>query len=188
MKAMGQLRRFMVSDITGLPPDWSDGCDLTFTDPPWEQGLVKMFETLNVKAGGDRPGNTIDGVLDALFTLAPAGCPAFIEYSLKGADTRVARIGVDHGFDHAWTHHGFQLNGRPYATIAFNTDMPEPAEAMRGWHMLTHVITYHQPECVFEPFAGHGQHARRIVALGADVVASELNEERASHLRKWFKI
>jgi len=180
------VRRFCVSDIMDLPANWAEGADLMYTDPPWEQKLVKMFETIAERdAGRGKAGNDINKILGRMFGLCPRGRPAFIEYGLEGYQ-RVERIGRMYGFRHAWTRQGTQTNGNPYVVVAFNTDMPAPG-AFYGWEMLAKVHTHHKPGVIFEPFAGHGQHARRWASLlGCEVIVSEYNPARAAKLVEWF--
>ena len=176
---------FVVSDIMDLPLERARGCDFTFTDPPWEQGLVKMFETLAHRdAGLERPGNDIDAILKQLFTLAPLA-PCFVEYSVKGHE-RVIAAGKERGHVHSWTLEAVQTTGKPYVIVAFNTRMPKPQDTLQGWEFLEKAMEFHKPARVFEPFAGHGQHTRRMVKHGARVIASELNPARAQKLKDHF--
>lgn len=175
-----------VCDIMKLPNDAAVGCDMTFTDPPWEQGLVKMFETLMFKAGYERPGNNIDDLLHRLFILAPDGYPCFVDYSVKGAQ-RVARIGREHGFELSGVVLLEQANSKPYASIQFNTDFSNEGD-LSGWGLIRAVLRYHKPNKVFEPFAGLGVLARQCIALGIDVVASEMNPKRAERAFKALKL
>jgi len=178
-----------VADIMSLPDGWANDCDLTFTDPPWEQGLVKMFETIRYKQTAvERVGNTIDGILNKLFQLAPKGKPCFVEYGMKGYE-RVEAIGQENGFVLAGTVIGTQLSGQPYATMCFNTDMNLSGAAnLQGWGFLDKTLAHHKPTKVFEPFAGHGQHARRIAANGYGVRATEFNAARAEKCRIALKL
>jgi len=177
---------FIVSDIMDLPLDRAADCDLTFTDPPWEQGLVKMFETLAQRdAGLPKPGNTIDAILHRMFELAPKA-PCVVEYSVKG-HTRVLEAGHAGGHLDGRVCHATQTNGKPYVFIIFNSGMPLPRNP-KGWEMIDHVFEYHKPTKVFEPFAGHGQHTRRFVEHGADVIASELSPHRAQKLMDYFNL
>ena len=179
--------RFRVSDIMDLPSDVAEGCDMVYTDPPWEAGLVKMFETLANRDGGiDRPGNTIDGILKRLFELTPDGIPVFIEYSTKGHE-RVVDAGEAAGFKCTRVHRCIQTTKKPYVIIQFNSDMPS-IDGAGGWEPIMAALNHHNPKRVFEPFAGHGQHTRRMVAHGAFVVASELNPARAAKLQSYFGI
>jgi len=185
MKNGGERVTFKVSDIMDLTPDYAAGCDLLYTDPPWEQSLVKMFETLAYRdANLPRPANEIDHILDWLFAITPGGIPAFIEYSVGGHE-RVVQHAHSHGFQCTQVHYCTQTNGKPYVILQFNSDMP-PMDYVGGWVPLKKVMEYHKPRRVFELFAGHGQHIRRMIAAGAEVVAAELNPARAAKLQGYF--
>lgn len=173
-KGVATLR---VCDIMRLPSDVARGCDMTFTDPPWENSALRMFETIMAKAGTPKPGNDIDAVLDRLFLLAPKDKPCFVEYSVKG-HTRVIRCGLARGHQLHRVIHSEYVHG-PQVVVQFNSDMPLAAN-VKGWGVLDAAIAYHKPACIFEPFAGHGVHAARMVKLGVNVVASELNPARAA--------
>lgn len=184
---MAQDIRFVVSDIMDLPMGYAAGCDMLYTDPPWEQGLVKMFETLAYRDGNvERAGNQIDDILDRLFDLTPAGIPAFIEYSTKGHE-RVIAAGEKHGFQCTHVHHCMQTTKKPYVIVQFNSDMP-PIDGAGGWEPLQAALDHHNPTRVFEPFAGHGQHSRRMWKHGCSVTAAELNPHRAAKLKEWFDL
>jgi len=177
--------KFVVSDIMDLPADYAVDCDMTYTDPPWGQGLVKMFETLAFKdAGVERPGNLIVNILARLFSLSPIGKPIFVEWSVKDA-MMVRGIGQDHG--HVCKHMDVvtQTNGKLATVVSFNTEMTIDYPK-RGYEFMFAALDYHKPKCVFDPFAGHGQHARRIINRGIDVVAAEFNPARARKLQDHF--
>jgi len=173
-----------ICDIMKLPLDRAQLCDLTFTDPPWEQGLVKMFETMQFKQTGiERPQNDIDSILDRLASLIPIGQPAFIEYSVKGHE-RVVNHMEHQGHTLTRVQPAIQTNGMPYVYVCFNTDIPACETEPGGWDFLKMVLDHHKPEWVFEPFAGQGQHTSRMIKHGVKVRASELNPHRASKIRK----
>jgi hypothetical protein len=175
---IGKVSKFLMADIMELPSHWAEGSDMTFTDPPWEQGALTMFETLAFKkADLPRPGRKIDDVLAALFSLAPAGCPIFVEYGSKTFQ-RVVRIGVEHGAAYSKTMQSIQSNGSPFVVVEFNSDI-EPPSVMKGYSVLMKAIATHKPSCIFEPFAGTGRHAAHMIGAGVDVIASELNPHAA---------
>jgi hypothetical protein len=169
---------FRISDVMALPPDVAADCDMTFTDPPWEPSALKMFETTMEKGGHGRPGNNIDAILQRLFALAPSDKPCFIEYSVKGHD-RVIHWGKAAGHTFVRTVIGTQLSRVPYAILQFNSDMPDMGSPV-AWGALEAALDYHQPKCVFEPFAGHAVHTSRMAKRGIRVIASEVNPDRAA--------
>lgn len=175
------MNRLFNLDIMQLeyPVAWE--CDICYTDPPWEQGMVSMFETWLVKQGLERPGNHIDSILERLFDLWPRTKPLYVEYSVKGSE-RVRHWGEKMGHTYHETIMAKQTNKKPYVVICFNTDIPTPFYA-EGWDVLNKVLEYHKPKRVFEPFAGIGQSTKRILASGSKVTANEINPARFEKLK-----
>ena len=182
------LRKFLVSDIMNLPDDYADGCDLTYTDPPWENRMVKFFETSMRKSGFEPPKNDIDKIIERLFYLAPDGQPTFVEYGKVGMD-RVIDIGKQFGFEFVRSIYGQQVqNKSPFVIIQFNSDMPKPQRMIKGFDVLHLAVQHHNPSCIFEPFAGLGVTTKIMDGLGVNVVAAELNPARAAKLREKFDV
>ncbi len=179
------LRKFKVSDILSLPSDYADECDMTYTDPPWENRMVKWFETDMRKKGYTPPKNDIDEIISRLFELAPSGKPTFIEYGKKGFE-RVINIGRDHGFDFVRKIFGYQTTKQPFCVLQFNSDLPQPKKAINGFDVLELAIKHHKPSCIFEPFAGLGITSKIMDGWGVDIVAAELNPGRAQKLQEKF--
>ena len=170
-------------DILELPDDYAEDCDMTYTDPPWENRMVKWFETDMRKAGYAAPSNDIDEVIDRLFELAPNGKPFFCEYGKKGFE-RVIRIGQARGFEFVRTVFGTQLSKQPFVILQFNSDLPRPEQTIHGFDLLKKAIQWHSPSAVFEPFAGLGITSKIMIDMGCNVVANELSPKRAAKLKE----
>lgn len=176
----------LICDIMAIPMDRAAGCDITFTDPPWEQGLVRMFETIQKKQTGiEPPGNDINEILKRLAALAPSDKPAFVEYGLKGYERVIVHM-EDVGHRLHRVQPALQVNGKPYVILCFNTDIPDFEREPKNWDMLNRVNEYHKPKWVFEPFAGQGMHVGKWHKHGVNVRASELNPYRASKIVKEY--
>lgn len=173
------------SDIMALPDDVAAGCDLTYTDPPWGVSPLKMFETHMEKSGYGRPGNLIEDILSRLFALTPKGKPCFVEYGVKSNYEQVVEIAQTHGLRLSKTIPARQMNGNPFVVLQFDSDMPSPVNP-GPWDILLSAIEYHQPRCVFEPFAGLGLTAGKILEQGVSVVASEINPGRYRKMLDWL--
>ena len=180
------LLKFEISDILNLADDFADSCNMTYTDPPWENRMVKWFETDMRKKGYEPPKNDIDEIIGRLFDLAPKGKPTFVEYGKKGFE-RVIEIGKSKGFKFNRKIFGYQLSKQPFVVLQFNSDLPQPQSAINGFDVLEMAIKHHKPRCIFEPFAGLGITAKIMDSYGIDVIAAELNPARAKKLLEKFK-
>lgn len=179
------LKRFMISDVMNLPDDYSEGCDMTYTDPPWENRMVKWFETDMRKKGFEPPKNDIDKIIERLFFLAPKNLPTFVEYGKKGFE-RVINIGESCGFNFVQKIFGYQTTKQPFVVLQFNSNLPMPKSAIHGFDVLNMAIEHHNPKCIFEPFAGLGITSKIMDKHGVNIVAAELNPIRAARLKEKF--
>lgn len=175
------------SDIMQLPNDYAAKCDMTYTDPPWENRMVKWFETDMRKAGYTPPANDIDEIIDRLFELAPSGKPLFCEYGKKGFE-RVIKIGKARGFEFVRTVFGIQISKHPFVILQFNSDLPKPVQAIHGFDLLEHAIKWHEPSTIFEPFAGLGVTAKIMMDMNCHVIANEINPKRATKLKERLNV
>jgi len=177
--------RFYLGDILLCPDDIANGCDLVFTDPPWEERMAKWFGTASRKAGGPSQSGSIDEILEKMFSLSPSDVPVFVEYGIKGYE-RVINIGKSQGYEFVTAFKAIQTTKYPYMIIQFNSDMPS-IDRPSGFDVLRSALKYHKPQKVFEPFAGLGKHAEIIRQSGADVVCCELNPARGQKAKERLK-
>lgn len=164
-----------IMDYTSFPE-----YDIIWCDPPWEDGMVKYFETLNKKQNGKIVVNKIDGILDTLFRLAHNGKPICVEYSVKGHE-RLIRIAEKYNHQYFHTTFAKQDNGSPSVIIFFNTDFILPDNIV-GYKNTTLGVQGLKAKHVFDPFAGIGRTARAVLKAGATYHGSEFNKTRYDRL------
>lgn len=170
-----------IMDYTSFPE-----YDMIWCDPPWEDGMVKYFQTLNKKQTGRLVNNQIDGILDTLFRLAHKGKPIAVEYSVKGHE-RVIRYAEKYGHQHFHTTYAKQENGITSVIIFFNTEFKLPDNVM-GYANTILGVEGIGAKHVFDPFAGIGRTARAVLKAGATYHGSELNESRYKKLCTILKL
>ena len=163
-----------LSDIMKIDsfPDY----DIVYCDPPWEQRMVKFFQTTMRKQTGKVADNTIEGILSKLGQLCLTDKPVFVEYSVKGSD-RVVSIMEAAGHKHFRTVAGFQTNKSPFAIISFNTDV-DIGDGVVGWDGVRRAVELTGAKVVVDPFAGIGQSAKAFVEAGVTYHGYELNPAR----------
>lgn len=154
--------------------------DILYCDPPWEQRMVKFFETQLQKQTGIKKENQIEAILNKLATLSDKSKPLFIEYSIKGHD-RVIDIMQENG--HQFFHKMIlpQSNGKPYIVMCFNTNV-KLREELKGGEIVTYVVQKFKNPVVFDPFAGIGFTARYVFEAGGKYIGYELNPKRFERL------
>lgn len=156
--------------------------DILWCDPPWEQRLVKWFETMQYKqAKIERPNNTIEGIIKQLGKLSSKNKPLLVEYGMKGYDL-VIRILTEQGHKHLRIIHLTQVNGNPYVLLVFNKELKW--EIGKGFQTITRTLLNHQKSVVFDPFAGIGNSAKAVRAANCTYIGSELNPVRFEQLKK----
>lgn len=163
--------------------------DIIYTDPPWEQGLVKMFETIQFKQTGiERPNNSIDEILNHLAKLSHTDKPIWIDYSVKGHE-RVLHIMKSKGHTFNEKKILIQTNGKPYIVMSFNTNIKMTDS--NGFDNIRDIVRKTKAEVVFDPFAGIGAIAKTVLGEGSDYVGYELNPARykrlVSEIEKYHK-
>lgn len=158
--------------------------DMVYCDPPWEQGLVKMFETIMVRdSGRPAPNNHIDAILQQVGKLADKTKPVVIEYSVKNHE-RVINAMEIHGHKLGSTSLQLQGNNRPYMILLFNTNVKVKDYGFKGGRFVTEVMSLINPASVFDPFAGIGFTAKRILKMGINYTGYEINPARFKKLQK----
>lgn len=156
--------------------------DIIYTDPPWENNMVKFFDTQRKKLTGVETNNNIIDILEKLATLSNNDKPIFVEYSIKGSD---ALIEIFKKKGHTFSNKaiGFQSNKKPYVIICFNTDFVLK-ENLIGGQIVEYVIKGMKPKVVFDPFAGIGFTAKLVLRCGSKYIGYEYSKARFDRMEK----
>lgn len=155
--------------------------DILYCDPPWEQRMVKYFQTIMKKQSGAVADNDINDILITLAQNSHANKPAFIEYSEKGTDRVIDKM-EKFGHQHTKTVRLLQENGKPYNLIIFNVSI-EISSQLKGFDVIREVIRHIKPNIVFDPFAGIGQTANAVLKCGCVYIGHEINPARYKRLK-----
>ncbi len=157
--------------------------DIIWCDPPWEQKMVKYFETIMEKDGYLKPCNTIQDIIGKLAELASLDKPIFIEYSIKGFEL-VVDIMCNHGHRFCNNVYSTQENGNPYFILVFNSETYSPDGSKQGFKIIDFACKDLKFNIVFDPFAGIGKTAKTFIKNGKTYIGSEINPIRYSKLKK----
>jgi hypothetical protein len=160
--------------------------DIIWCDPPWEDKMVKYFQTLNHKQTGKVVENNINGILEKLFLLANNQKPIVVEYSIKGSEL-VIEYAKKHGHTLTQTVTAIQDNDLKSYLLVFNTDV-RLEQGLRGYLNTTEGVRKLGAKLVFDPFAGMGRTAKAVLLAGASYHGSELNEARYKKLCKILSV
>lgn len=165
--------------------DWNafPDYDIIWCDPPWNQKMVNYFESILLKDGQQKPGNSIECIIDKLGELSSVEKPLFIEYSTKGFEFIIKTI-TNRG--HVFSNNVFstQENGNPYVILVFNSADYSPAGDKRGFKIIDDVCDNLKFNIVFDPFAGIGRTAKAFTRNGKTYIGSEINTQRFNKLKK----
>lgn len=169
-------------------------CGPIYTDPPWGDRLLKMFETNARKAGYPVPEQTTEArMLEALAVLVrEAGAPgAAILYSEEGWERVAAALGR-HAFDEwtpirttygKWRKCMLILAGSLDNVDAHTKAMIEGLDRVRA--VGGKALMDSRALWTLEPFAGTGRYSRALSASsGVDVLANEYDPRKAAKCRK----
>lgn len=155
--------------------------DILYTDPPWEQRMVRFFETQMFKQTGVKKENSIENILTCLARLTHKK-PAFIEYSIKGHEL-VIEIMEQYGHTFNYKQQLLQTNNKPYIVMVFNSNVIIP-EGMNGEKVIHYVVSQFDKPLVFDPFAGIGFTAKHVFSSGGKYIGYEINKNRFDRLQK----
>ena len=156
--------------------------DIVYCDPPWEQRMVRFFQTQMKKQTGKTADNEIGAILAKLASLCSTEKPVFIEYSVKNCD-RVINHMEAAGHKHFKTVNGLQTNNKPYVIMAFNTSV-DIGDGVKGFDAVTKAVKLTGAKTVVDPFAGIGKTAEAAIKAGATYHGYELNPARYERLSK----
>ena len=158
--------------------------DMLYSDLPWEDRMVKWFETQLRKDTGKEVKNTINGILTQVAKLADTNKPVFLEYSVKGTE-RVIDIMEKNGHRHQQTIKGFYNKNKPLHIITFNNNVTIP-NGLEGGTLIKKCINSINQKVVFDCFAGIGFTCKWVKQTGADYIGYELNPKRFEKMIKVY--
>jgi DNA modification methylase len=175
---MNQAYNRSVGDWPSFP-----AYDLMYTDPPWNEGIMKLFQKSAMVKTGRASKETMKDALNQLFASAHRDKPMLVEFSARGWD-KVVEIGKYCG--HRYTGHALalQCNGKPMVVLSFNTDYLTPTLGLDEEGCIRAAIAALKPGLVFDPFAGLGVTAEIIIKCGARFIGGEMNGARYAELKK----
>lgn len=156
--------------------------DIIWCDPPWEQKMVKYFETMMYKSGQKKPNNNIEQIIKKLADLSSKEKPIFIEYSIKGSEL-IASIMQSSGHVLNNITNSTQENNMPYCILSFNTTHCLDGSKI-GFSVIESVCKSLDFNVVFDPFAGIGKTAKSFIKNGKTYIGSEINVLRFNKLSK----
>jgi hypothetical protein len=158
--------------------------DILYCDPPWENRMLKWFETNAYKlAGVERRGRDISEIFEVLSKLSDPNKPLFIEYSIKGHE-EVVKMMSKYGHKlRSKSIHDYFMGGvsRPHILLSFNTDIVV-LEKLSGKSLVTNIVKETGAKIVFDPFAGIGFTGSAVQACGAKYIGYEMNPARFKKL------
>lgn len=157
--------------------------DIIWCDPPWEQKMVKFFETMMFKSGQKKPLNTIENIILKLAILSKKNKPIFIEYSIKGYEL-IVTIMTQNGHIFCEKVCSFQENGNPYLVLVFNSENYSPDGSKKGFEIINQTCKDLSFDVVFDPFAGIGKTAKSFLKNNKTYIGSEINKDRFEKLKK----
>lgn len=152
--------------------------DILWTDPPWEQRMVRCFETMMKNACGTAPKHSIEEIIWQLWKLAKTDKPMVVEYSIRWHEKIVAILrACGHRFIKSYEReheYGKQL------FLVFN----EPVEIAegKGKVIITETLRKTPYQIVFDCFAGIGYTASAVRKAWRIYIWSEINPKRYSKL------
>ncbi len=153
--------------------------DIIWTDPPWEERMVKWFQGKMKKETGIEVKNTLTQIITKLATLTKTDKPIVIEYSVKGHEYIVD---VMQSKGHVLKSKNIRLQsmGREFILLVFNVPVTIPNQ--KGFAIIEEFFTVNKFGIVFDPFAGIGATAKSVIKTGTFYIGSELNPERYKRL------
>lgn len=157
--------------------------DVLWCDPPWGEGMLKLFVRMAERAGGSPPGDNLHRVLTDLFSRASRQKPLFVEYSHKGTSLPLS-IAEHLGHTLHTVSHCVQENAKPFVVLNFNTPAYTVPDGARGFDVVRGMVKALRPHIVFDPFAGMGKTAEAVASAGAQYIGSEMNPDRYAKLMK----
>mgnify|MGYP003631499596 FL=1 len=164
--------------------DWNEfpAYDMIWCDPPWEQRMVKYFETVMRRDSGREASNTITNIINKLGSLASTEKLIVVEYGIKGHEL-VIRLMEEKGHRFI-SKHERTYDKRPFLVLVFNREI-EMYDTKNESELITKTLLgLKDIKTVFDPFAGIGFTAKAVRKAGIKYIGSEINPARFEKLKK----
>lgn len=167
--------------------------DLVYSDPPWGQSALKMFETMNQKdTGSVPPENNNDEFLARVFDVYMAHSKnlVMLEYSIRMTPRFVAvaesrglhLIGKAEWFygSKPWPNYMLVFSKQPYLQIpdSYYKGIKGLGGYQAVYQAIKGIMEYADIKTVFDPCCGLGHTAKASHELGLTFYGIELNEKR----------
>lgn len=174
-----------------VPGPWLPGekAYIIYTDPPWNNGIVKVFNTWAENAGAEYIPPTFDEVIQSgVIVLQQASSRAvFVEMGLANVEMLVNLLESVGGQTHALLNVTYSSPPKPmrcwWGSFGFEDQMPHGEsrpENPHGWHYGRWIVEKFgkSGEILFDPFMGLGGMAKLALEGGMVVRGNELNPDR----------
>lgn len=171
----------VLADIMTL--DGAPHYDICYTDPPWANQMVKFFQTIQTRDTGVVTENTLTDIFVKLGQLTTPNKPLYVEYSIY-TYPEVVKILERLGHKLYKVLKLETTYKKPYALLIFNTNV-EPDEGLKGFDIVSNVVSKFGNPIVFDPFAGLGLSAKAVVKGGGRYIGSELNANRFKRFKAY---
>jgi hypothetical protein len=163
---------------------WNEfpACDLIWTDCPWENKMVKFFQTQLKKDTGEDVNHTLEEIINHFAKTALKTIPIVMEYSIKGHEL-IVEIMESNGHKLISKNEGMQSMNRPFILLVFNKDIKIDTSE-KGRNIIINSLKNTNFNVVFDCFAGIGFTASAVREAGKIYIGSELNKKRYEKLCK----
>lgn len=186
--------------IDGIDDLMDQPADIFYCDPPWGQGALKYFQTINSKQNMV-PNKMIDlySFMKAMFNIAVKHTTGliFVEYGMRW-ESELIRMGVESGLQHIITisvkygskHLPLHLHIFSKSHVVLSSEYVSSVIGTEGLDTVRAAMTPYRKKSgiILDPACGLGNTARIAVELGMKFRGNEINlsrlERTASFLRE----
>lgn len=184
-----------IADLMG-----TDKASIFYSDPPWGQGNLNYWQTINKRHNGiERKETDYNAFLNQIFDLAKkhTNGMVFIEYGIKW-EKDIISIGEQHGLKHlgvATIKYKSGSKWLPHQLHIFTTadkSLPEgylkSLDGTTGMDCLTKAVKpfYVEGGIILDPCCGLGMTSRLAVKLKMNFRGNELNPKRLQTTIDWL--
>ena len=172
----------------------SDIADFVYTDPPWGQGSLRFWQTLNKKDTGQEYRDVIyDDFMDFFFSILAkySRDKVVVEYGEKWSNDIIALSGR-HGFYHNGVCKSLYRSGAKLLTLdmhflsrskpfSVSQDIVDDCINKRGFDLVNTLFEKLCPqdaEIILDPLCGMGYTAQATVNRNLSFRGNELNKKR----------